>query len=73
MENAVVLVGAEVDFGGVDNVHTFAVGLGRIGGGSGRIPHVSGTSQRSQGLECSSSPTLGTHYPSSEGFLLLMC
>jgi hypothetical protein len=55
---------------GVHIVHTLAVGLGRTGVGLGRIPHVSGGVQRLQGLECSSSPTSGTHNPSSEGFLL---
>jgi NAD/NADP transhydrogenase alpha subunit len=35
-------------------------GLGHTSIGSGGIPHVSGTSQCLQGLECSSSPTSGT-------------
>jgi hypothetical protein len=54
----------------VDIVHTLGLGLGRIGVGSGRIPHDSLTSQCLQGWECSSSPTSGTQDPSSEGFLL---
>jgi hypothetical protein len=54
----------------VDNVHTRDVGSGPTGGGPGRIPHVSGGVQGWQGLEFSSSPTSGTHDPSSEGFLL---
>jgi hypothetical protein len=41
-------------------------GPGRTGVGSGRIPYVSGGSQCLQGLECSSSPTSGTCFPSSE-------
>ena len=57
----------------VDNVHTLGFGPGRTGCELGRIGYVSGSSQCSQGLECSSSPTSGTHNPSSEGFLLLMC
>jgi len=55
---------------GVHIVHTLGVGLGRIWVGSGRIPYVSAGVQCSRGLECSSSPTSGTHNPSSEGFLL---
>ena len=42
------------------NVHTLGLGLGRTGVGSGRIPRVSAGAQCLQGLECSSSPTLGT-------------
>jgi hypothetical protein len=63
----------EREFGSVHIVHTFGVGLGRTGVGSGRIPHVSGGVQCLRGLECGSSPTSGTHSPSSEGVLLLMC
>ena len=40
---------------------------GRIGVGSGRIPHVSGGAQCLQGLECSSSPTSGTAFPLVRG------
>jgi hypothetical protein len=55
-------------FVGVDSVHKFGFGLGRTLVGSGRIPHVSAGGQCLQGLECSSSPTSGTCFPSSEGF-----
>jgi hypothetical protein len=55
---------------GVHNVHTLGFGSGRTGGGLGRIADVFGSSPCLQGLECSSSPTSGTHNPSSEGFLL---
>ncbi len=58
---------------GVDSVHTLGPGLGRTSVGSGRIPHVSASSQCLQGLESVSSPTLGTYSPSSEGVLPLMC
>ena len=54
----------------VDNVHTYGFGSGRISVGLARIAYVFWASQRLQGLECSSSPTSGTHDPSSEGFLL---
>ena len=57
----------------VDNVNTLGFGSRSRGCGSARIPHVFGSSLYLQGLECGSSPTSGTHYPSSEGFLLLMC
>jgi hypothetical protein len=68
---AVVLLGPlNRRAGGVHKVHTLGSGLGRTGGGSGRIGDVSGTSQCSQGLESGSSPTSGTHDPSSGGFLL---
>jgi hypothetical protein len=60
-EDAVLLWSAlKGDFGGVHTVHTLGVGPGRMGVGTGRIPHVSGGAQCLQGLECSSSPTLGT-------------
>ena len=55
----------------VRNVHTRGFGLGRIGVGSGRIAHVSGTSQCLQGLECSSSPTSGTVFSQVRSFLLV--
>jgi hypothetical protein len=48
-------------------VHTFGVELGRTGAGSGRTPHVSGSSQCLQGLECGSSPTSGTVFPQVRG------
>ena len=51
--------------GGVDTVHTSAVGLGRTSVGSGRIPHVSGGAQCLQGRESGSSPTSGTCFPCS--------
>jgi hypothetical protein len=54
----------------VHNVHTSGFGLSRTSAGLARIPHVFRSSQCLQGLECSSSPTSGTHNPSSEGFLL---
>ena len=46
--------------GGVHNVHTFVFELGRTSAGLGRIGYVFWSSQCFQGLECSSSPTLGT-------------
>jgi hypothetical protein len=54
----------------VDIVHTLEFGLARIAFELLRIPHVSGGVQCLRGRECSSSPTSGTHDPSSEGFLL---
>jgi hypothetical protein len=57
----------------VHNVHTFAVGLGRIGDGLGRIGYVSGEAQCLQGLECSSSPTSGTVFPEVSGVLPSDC
>jgi hypothetical protein len=51
----------------VDNVHTLAFGLGRTSAGLARTRHVFGTSQRLQGLECSSSPTSGTVFPQVRG------
>ena len=59
--------------GGVDSVHTFGFGLGRTSVVSGRIRHVSGGAQCLQRLECGSSPTSGTCFPSSEGVFALMC
>jgi hypothetical protein len=50
---------------GVYIVQILGLGLGRTGAGLGRIPHVSRSSQRLQGLECSSSPTSGTCFPCS--------
>ena len=55
---------------GVYIVHTLGFGLRRMWADSGRIPHVSVGVQCLRGRECSSSPTSGTHNPSSEGFLL---
>jgi hypothetical protein len=55
---------------GVHNVHTLGFGLGRTGGGSGRIREVFGGVADFQVQESGSSPTSGTHDPSSEGFLL---
>lgn len=49
--------------GGVHNVHTLAVGLGRTSAGLGRTRHVFGSSQCLQGLEAGSSPTSGTADP----------
>ncbi|MBP1136566.1 hypothetical protein JOE31_002798 [Arthrobacter sp. PvP023] len=56
--------------GGVHNVHTLGFGSGRTGAGLGRIPYVWAGFQCLQGLEPGSSPTSGTHNPSTEGFLL---
>ena len=53
--------------GGVDSVHTFGFGLGRTSVGSGRIRHVSGSSQCLQGLESGSSPTSGTRVSAAGG------
>ena len=50
---------------GVDNVHRFGFGLGRTHAGLARIPYAFGSSQCSQGRECSSSPTSGTCFPCS--------
>jgi hypothetical protein len=46
--------------GGVHNVHTLAVGLGRTSAGLARTAYVFGTALCFRGLECSSSPTSGT-------------
>jgi len=51
-------------------VHTLGFGSGRTGAGLGRIADVFGGVADIQGLEPGSSPTSGTHDPSSEGFLL---
>jgi hypothetical protein len=45
-------------------------GSGRTGGGLGRIAELFGGMAEIQGPEPGSSPTSGTHNPSSEGFLL---
>jgi len=57
----------------VDSVNTFGFGSGRTSAGLPRIPHVFAGSRCFQGPECGSSPTSGTHSPSSEGVLLLTC
>ncbi len=49
--------------GGVHNVHTLAVGLGRTGAGLGRTRHVFWSSQCFRGVEAGSSPTSGTVLP----------
>jgi hypothetical protein len=54
-------------------VHTLGFGSGRTGAGLGRIAEVFGGVADIQGVELGSSPTSGTHSPSSEGVLLLMC
>ena len=54
----------------VHNVHTLGFGSGSTGFGPGRIGYVFGGVAVFQGLAPGSSPTSGTHYPSSEGFLL---
>ena len=46
--------------GGVHNVHTLGVGLGRTGAGLGRIAEVFGGVAEIQGLGPGSSPTSGT-------------
>jgi hypothetical protein len=58
---------------GVYIVHILGFGPGRSWVESGRIPHVSAGVQCLRGRECSSSPTSGTAFPSSEGFLLNVC
>jgi hypothetical protein len=74
MRGAAVGVGPLMGrIGGVDSVHTFGFGLGRTSVGSGRIRHVSGSSQCLQGLECSSSPTSGTVDPLVRGVFALTC
>ncbi|MGF6832432.1 hypothetical protein QF015_000581 [Paenarthrobacter sp. TE4293] len=52
---------------GVNNVNTLSLGLGRTSVGLSRIAYVFWSSQCSQGLECSSSPTSGTAYPLVRG------
>lgn len=52
---------------GVHIVHTFRHGLARTAAGLARIPHVSATSQCSQGRESRSSPTSGTVNPLVRG------
>ena len=49
--------------GGVHNVHTFRMGLGRTSAGLARISYVFWSSQCLQGRECGSSPTSGTAGP----------
>ena len=58
---------------GVDNVHTFHLGLPRTTVGLPRIPHVSATSQCLQGLESRSSPTSGTASPLVRGGFAFKC
>jgi hypothetical protein len=58
---------------GVHNVHTLGLGSGRTGAGPGRIAEVFGGVADIQGLEPGSSPTSGTHDPSSEGFCVDVC
>jgi hypothetical protein len=55
--------------GGVHIVHTFAFGPGHTGTGLAWIGDVFGSSQRLQGLECSSSPTSGPVFPLFRGLL----
>ena len=69
---AVVCVGQEIGQKvSVDSVNTFGFGPGRTSAGLARTRNVFWSSQRLQGLECSSSPTLGTQTPSSEGVIAL--
>jgi hypothetical protein len=56
---------------GVDNVNTFAVGLGRRGAGLARIAHVYGSAQCLQGRKSGSSPTSGTVLPQVSAFWCL--
>jgi hypothetical protein len=51
-------------------VHTLGPRLGRTWAELGRIRYVFWSSQCLQGLECGSSPTSGTCFPSSEAILL---
>jgi hypothetical protein len=54
-------------------VHILGCGSGCMWVGSGRIRYVSGSSQCSPGLECSSSPTSGTVFPQSSAYLAADC
>lgn len=58
----------------MDNVHRFGFGPGRTALEPSWIQRFFARSRCLQGLECGSSPTLGTQTPSSEGvFALSVC